>query len=285
MNIRRAGVIGAGQMGSGIAQVFAQAGIEVVMQDIDEKFIQKGFRAIEKSFKKNIEKEKMTQEECDTFLSRIKGSVNLSEAAKNADIIVEAVVEDIQLKKEVFAGLDKVCPKRTIIASNTSSFSITEIATVTEREDRILGLHFFNPVQVMNLVEIVKGYNTSNETIEVAEVLLKRIGKEPIEAKDSPGFVVNRILVPMLNDAVFALMEGVATKEAIDKGMKLGCNHPMGPLELLDFVGLDTVLKVMEYYYEEFGDPKYRPCPLLRQMVRAGRVGRKVGKGFYDYAC
>jgi 3-hydroxybutyryl-CoA dehydrogenase len=284
MGVKKVGVIGAGQMGNGIALIVAQAGIEVVMRDIEQGFVDKGLKSIEKIVKRNVDKEKITQEEADSILSRITGTLDLSEAGNDADMIIEAIIENMDLKKSVFKELDGVCPDKTIFATNTSSLSITEIASVTKRQAQFLGLHFFNPVPVMKLVEIIKGFMTSDETVATARDLMIAVGKEPIEVSDSPGFAVNRILVPMLNDAIYALMEGVASKEDIDKGMKLGCNHPMGPFELLDFVGLDTTLSIMEYYYQEFGDSKFRPCPLLRQMVRAGLLGRKVGKGFYDYS-
>jgi len=283
MEIRKVGVIGAGQMGSGIALIIAQAGVEVVMRDIEQGFVDKGINSITKIVKKNVDKAKITQEEADSVLSRITGTLDLAEAGKDADVIIEAIIENMDLKKKLFKELDDLCPDKTIFATNTSSLSITEIASVTKRPAQFLGLHFFNPVPVMKLVEIIKGYMTSDKTVTIARDLMVAVGKEPIAVNDSPGFAVNRILVPMLNDAIYALMEGVASKEDIDKGMKLGCNHPMGPFELLDFVGLDTTLSIMEYYYQEFGDPKFRPCPLLRQMVRAGLLGRKVGKGFYDY--
>ena len=284
MEVKKVGVIGAGQMGSGIALIIAQAGIEVVIRDIEQGFVDKGLNSIEKIVKRNVDKEKITQEGADSILSRITGTLDLAEAGKDADMIIEAIIENMDLKKSLFKELDGLCPDRTIFATNTSSLSITEIASVTKRQAQFLGLHFFNPVPVMKLVEIIKGFMTSDETVAIARDLMVAVGKEPIEVSDSPGFAVNRILVPMLNDAIYALMEGVASKEDIDKAMKLGCNHPMGPLELLDFVGLDTTLSIMEYYYQEFGDPKFRPCPLLRQMVRAGLLGRKVGKGFYDYS-
>jgi len=284
MEIKNVGVIGAGQMGSGIALIIAQAGIEVVIRDIEQGFVDKGLNSIKKIVKRNVDKEKITQEEADSILSRITGTLDLSEAGKDADMIIEAIIENMDLKKSLFKELDEVCLDKTIFATNTSSLSITEIASVTKRQAQFLGLHFFNPVPLIKLVEIIKGYTTSDETVAITRDLMVAVGKEPIEVNDSPGFAVNRILVPMLNDAIYALMEGVASKEDIDKGMKLGCNHPMGPFELLDFVGLDTTLSIMEYYYQEFGDPKFRPCPLLRQMVRAGLLGRKVGKGFYDYS-
>jgi len=284
MEIKKVGVIGAGQMGNGIAQVFAQSGFEVVMRDIEDRFVENGLNNIKKRLKKNVEKGKITQEEADAVLSRIKGTLDLNEVVKDTDFIVEAIIENMDLKKQLFKELDEICPESTSFATNTSSLNITELASVTNRQDKFVGLHFFNPVPVMKLVEIIKGYNTLEETLKLARNLMIKIGKEPIEVQDSPGFAVNRILAPMMNEAIFALMEGVASKEDIDKGMKLGCNHPMGPFELMDFVGLDTLLWIMEYFYKEFGDPKFRPCPLLRQMVRAGRLGRKAGKGFYDYS-
>jgi len=284
MEIKKVGVIGAGQMGSGIALVIAQAGMEVIMRDVETKFVEKGLSYIKQTLKKSVEKAKITQEEANSILSRIKGTIDLSDASKDADFIVEAIIENMDLKKTLFKELDGICPGRTIFATNTSSFSITEIASVTRRPEKFLGLHFFNPVPVMRLVEIIKGYTTAEDTVAVARDLIIKIGKEPIKVNDSPGFAVNRILVPMLNEAIYTLMEGVATKEDIDQGMKLGCGHPMGPFALMDIVGLDTLLSIMEYYYQEFGDPKYRPCPLLRQMVRAGLLGKKAGKGFYDYS-
>ena len=283
MDIKNITVLGAGQMGSGIAQVCAQAGFNIIIRDIDQKFIDKGITSIDKNLSSLVKKGKLKDNEKSEIISRIKGVVSIEEAGKEPDVIIEAVIEDIELKKKVFKELDNICPKHTIFASNTSSLSISEMASVTKRPEKVVGMHFFNPVPVMKLVEIIRGLSTSDETVKEVTELAKNLKKVPIDVKEAPGFAVNRILVPMLNDAINVLMEGIAKKEDIDTGMKLGCNHPMGPLELADFIGLDTILSIMEFYYEEFGDPKYRPSPLLRQMVRAGYLGRKTGKGFYDY--
>ncbi|MDY6862374.1 MAG: 3-hydroxybutyryl-CoA dehydrogenase [Thermodesulfobacteriota bacterium] len=277
-------VLGAGQMGSGIAQVSALAGFNVIIRDIEQKFIDKGISFIVKNLNGLAKKGKITDDEKEKIISRIKGVVSMEDACAEADIVIEAVIEDIELKKRVFKELDDICPASTIFASNTSSLSISEMASATKRPEKVVGMHFFNPVPVMKLVEVIRGLSTSKETVEEVLDLAKSLKKIPIEVKEAPGFAVNRILVPMLNDAINVLMEGVATKEDIDTGMKLGCNHPMGPLELADFIGLDTILSIMEFYYAEFGDPKYRPSTLLRQMVRAGYLGKKTGKGFYDYS-
>lgn len=282
MDIEKIGVIGAGIMGAGIAQVCAQAGYQVVMRDIEERFVSKGMEVIRENIKRLIQKTKITQEEGEITLHRIKGTINLNEVA-GCQLIIEAIIENRELKRSLFQELDLLCAPKVIFASNTSSLSITELASFTKRPQNFVGLHFFNPVPVMQLVEIIRGLETSGEVVEVVRGVIKRLGKTSIEVKDSPGFAVNRILVPMLNEAVYALMEGIATREDIDNGMKLGCNHPIGPLALIDLIGLDTILAVMETFYQEFGDPKYRPCPLLRQKVRAGHLGRKTGKGFYEY--
>lgn len=282
MDIKTIGVIGAGLMGNGIAQVLAQAGHTVVMRDIEDRFVENGLKTIKGNLSRLVQKEKMTQQESDAVLGRIKGTIKL-EDLKPCELIIEAILENKELKKNLYQELSKVCDPQVIFASNTSSLSITEIASFTNRPKSVIGLHFFNPVPVMQLVEIIRGLETADEAFQVVKEVVNKTGKTGIEIKDSSGFVVNRILVPMLNEAAFTLMEGVASKEDIDNGMKLGCNHPIGPIALMDLIGLDTVLAIMETFYAEFGDSKYRPCPLLKQMVRAGNLGRKTGKGFYDY--
>lgn len=282
MEIKTVMVVGAGQMGSGIAQVAAQAGLEVYMRDVEQRFVDRGMATIAKYLGRDVEKGRKTAEERDAILSRIHGTLSL-EPARECDVVIEAVVEDLAVKTSVFQELDRICPEQTILASNTSSLPITKLASATSRPDRVMGMHFMNPVPVMRLVELIRGIATSYETFETIRSLAERMGKVTAEVRDFPGFVSNRVLLPMINEAIFCLYEGIAGVEEIDAVMKLGMNQPMGPLTLADFIGLDTCLAIMEVLYEGFKDPKYRPCPLLVQMVQAGYLGRKSGRGFYIY--
>ncbi|QBP42120.1 3-hydroxybutyryl-CoA dehydrogenase [Paenisporosarcina antarctica] len=282
MDIQKILVIGAGQMGSGIAQVCAQAGFDVKLNDMKEEFFQRGLANITKNLSRNVEKGRMTEDEKTQVLSRITKSLDLNDAS-DVDLVIEAAVENMEIKQKIFKQLDEITPKHAILASNTSSLPITEIAASTKRPEQVIGMHFMNPVPVMKLVEIIRGLATTDEVYKSIEDMTKKVGKVPVEVNDFPGFVSNRILMPMINEAIYTLYEGVATKEAIDDVMKLGMNHPMGPLQLADFIGLDTCLYIMEILHEGFGDSKYRPCPLLRKYVKAGWLGKKTGRGFYMY--
>lgn len=282
MIIEQIAVIGAGQMGNGIAQVMAQSGVNVILNDIRDDIVQKGIDVISKRLSRDVDKGRKTEEEKEAILERIQPSSNL-EDTRDVQLVIEAATENLEIKKKIFKQLDEIVQNEAILVSNTSSISITEIAAVTKRPELVIGMHFFNPVPVMKLVEIIRGLATIDETYETIQLLTKKIGKVPVAVKDFPGFAANRILVPMINEAIYCVYEGVSSIEDIDNVMKLGMNHPMGPLQLADFIGLDTILAIMEVLYEGYGDPKYRPCPLLRQHVKAGWLGKKAGRGFYTY--
>jgi len=276
------GVIGAGTMGNGIAQVAARAGFDVVMRDVAEDFLARGMTAIDKNLQRDVDKERLSGEEKRAIIGRIKTTTDLA-SLNDATIVVEAVTEDLAVKTEVFRALDQITQVNAILASNTSSISITKLGAATKRPDKVIGMHFMNPVPIMKLVEVIRGAVTSDATYAKVRELSEKLGKTPLECQDYPGFISNRVLMPMINEAIFALHEGVATRESIDGIMKLGMNHPMGPLTLADFIGLDVCLAIMNVLHEGFGDSKYRACPLLRRYVDAGWLGRKTGKGFYEY--
>ena len=276
------GVVGSGTMGNGIAQVAARAGYSVVMRDVKDEFLQRGLQAIDKSLQRDVDKQRLSPEEKQSIIKRIKSTTELETLAE-ASFVVEAVTENLDVKTELFSALDRIIPQEAILASNTSSISITRLGAATSRPDKVIGMHFMNPVPVMKLVEVIRGLATSDETYRRVRSLSEKLGKTALDCNDSPGFVSNRVLLPMINEAIFTLYEGVATRESIDGIMKLGMNHPMGPLQLADFIGLDVCLAILNVLYDGLGDPKYRACPLLKRYVDAGWLGKKTGRGFYEY--
>jgi 3-hydroxybutyryl-CoA dehydrogenase len=284
MIIQNVAVIGAGTMGNGIAHVLSQSGLSVILADLNQELVSRGLASISSNLDRQIRKNVVSQDDKGRILSRIQTSTDIADAGSKSDLVIEAATENPQVKKTIFRNLDETCAPNTILGTNTSSISITEIAASTGRPDRVIGMHFMNPVPVMKLVEIIRGYSTSNETFLAVKELALKLGKTPVEVTDSPGFVSNRILLPMLNEAMYCVMEGVASPTDIDTVMKLGMNHPMGPLALADFIGLDVCLSIMNVLHDGLGDPKYRPCPLLKKMVAAGHLGKKSGRGFFEYA-